>query len=86
MIFIFRFSVNILGHALVGQQHKLLNQLVSIFPYFGIKPKWLTIFIQIKLHFRRLKIDGTLRKSLGPEFMSEFVKQRERLRKRFPLR
>ena len=64
-----------LGYPLVGQQHKLFNELVGILPNLGNNGQRHAVFIQLKADFSRFKVDGPVLKPFVAEFMGYIVQQ-----------
>ena len=58
-----------LGHALVGEEHKLFDEFVGVLPDFGINTQRYTVLVEFEFYFHRLKIDSP---ALEPH-IAEFV-------------
>ena len=70
-------AVGKLGHALVGQQHKLFDEFVRVFAHFLVKSNWRTVFVEFKFYFYAFKINCSLRKPFLAQLVRQAIEQRQ---------
>ena len=61
------------GHGAVGQQHKLLNQLVGLFGYFEVHPDRFALFVYFELHLVAVEVDGSCLEAIVAQYLCQLV-------------
>jgi len=61
------------GDCFIGQKHKLLNQVISLFRFLKINAQRLPFFIEIEFYFVSVEIDRTIGKPSFPQLLCQVI-------------
>src|SRR5262245_23691373 len=71
------YFTKILRHCTIGQQHKFLDQLMSLLTFFNHDTDRLIVFIQFKSYFLRRKADRTIFKAFISHLLSKIIQDKD---------
>ena len=62
---------NVLGDGAVGQEHELLDEPIGLLALLDVDADGLGVFVELELHFLRLKVDGAAAVTGGTQLLCD---------------